>query len=106
MSVVGIRARWALEFCTANGYRIAASVCCTSKNALSTEKGAQVAEQPELAHAVAVRANMRSILVAMMKSFSCSPLIFWVFVESSGGFCGLMLEKAVHCLGILHYSWA
>jgi hypothetical protein len=31
---------------------------------------------------------------------------FWVFVESSGGFCGLMLEKAVHCLGILHYSWA
>jgi hypothetical protein len=31
-----------------------------------------------------------------------------VFVESSGQFCGLMLEKAVHCLGILHYgcAWA
>ena len=28
-------------------------------------------------HAVAVRANMRSILVAMMKSFSCSPWIFF-----------------------------
>jgi hypothetical protein len=29
-----------------------------------------------------------------------------VFVESSGRFLGLMLEKAVHCLGILHYGWA
>jgi hypothetical protein len=29
-----------------------------------------------------------------------------VFVESSGQFCGLMLEKAVHCLGILHYGCA
>jgi hypothetical protein len=45
---------------------------------LGTEKGAQVAGQPELVHAVTVRANMRSILVAMMKSFSCSPLIFLV----------------------------
>jgi hypothetical protein len=53
-----------------NGYRIAASVCWTSKNALGTEKGAQIPGQPELVHAVAVRANMRSILVAMMKSFS------------------------------------
>ena len=33
-------------------------------------------------HAVAVRANMRSILVAMMKSFSCSPLIFLVCRET------------------------
>src|ERR1700687_589372 len=65
-----------------NGYRIAASVCWTSKNALGTEKGAQVAGQPELVHAVAVRANMRSILVAMMKSFSCSPLIFLVCRET------------------------
>jgi hypothetical protein len=64
------------------GYRIAASVCCTSKNTLGTEKGAQVAGQPELVHAVAVRANMRSILVAMMKSFSCSPLIFLVCRET------------------------
>ena len=29
-----------------------------------------------------VRANMRSILVAMMKSFSCSPLIFLVCSET------------------------
>ncbi len=56
--------------------------CCASKNALGTEKGAQVAGQPELVHAVAVRANMRSILVAMMKSFSCSPLIFLVCRET------------------------
>jgi hypothetical protein len=33
-------------------------------------------------HAVAVPANMRSILVAMMKSFSCSPLIFLVCKET------------------------
>ena len=33
-------------------------------------------------HAVAVRANMRSILVAMMKSFSCSPRIFLVCRET------------------------
>ena len=32
-------------------------------------------------YAVAVRANMRSILVAVMKSFSCSPLIFLVCKE-------------------------
>jgi hypothetical protein len=36
----------------------------------------------ELVHAVAVRANIRSILVAMMKSFSCSPLIFFVCRET------------------------
>src|SRR6266851_3972611 len=35
-----------------------------------------------LVHAAAVRANMRSILVAMMKSFSCSPLIFLVCRET------------------------
>src|SRR5207342_2154848 len=29
-----------------------------------------------------------------------------VFVESSGRFWSLMCEKAVHCLGILHYGWA
>jgi quinol monooxygenase YgiN len=29
-----------------------------------------------------------------------------VFVESSGLFFGLMLEKTVHCLGILHYGCA
>jgi hypothetical protein len=29
-----------------------------------------------------------------------------VFVESSGRFWGLMLEKAVHCSGLLHYGWA
>src|SRR5713226_8345620 len=46
------------------------------------KKGAQVAGRPELVHAVAVRANMRSILVAMMKSFSCSPLIFLVCRET------------------------
>ena len=33
-------------------------------------------------HAVAMRTNMRSILVAMMKSFSCSPLIFLVCSET------------------------
>jgi hypothetical protein len=36
----------------------------------------------ELVYAVAVRANMRSILVAMMKSFSCSPLILLVCRET------------------------
>ena len=46
------------------------------------KKVAQVAVQPELVHAVAVRANMRSILVAMMKSFLCSPLIFLVCRET------------------------
>ena len=45
-------------------------------------KGVQVAGQRELVHAAAVRANMRSILVAMMKSFSCSPLIFLVGRET------------------------
>ena len=63
-------------------YRIAASVCCTSKNALGTEKAAQVAGPVELVHPAAVRVNMRSILVAMMKSFSCSPLIFLVCSET------------------------
>jgi hypothetical protein len=29
-----------------------------------------------------------------------------VFVDVSGRFWGLMLEKAVHCLGFLHYGWA
>jgi hypothetical protein len=29
-----------------------------------------------------------------------------VFVESSGRFWSLMREKAVHCLGLLHYGWA
>jgi hypothetical protein len=33
-------------------------------------------------------------------------LILGVFVESSGRFWSLMREKAVHCLGILHYGWA
>jgi hypothetical protein len=33
------------------------------------------------------------------------PKNFWVFVESSGRFWGLKPEKAVHCLGILHYGW-
>jgi len=32
--------------------------------------------------------------------------LLWVFVESSGRFWSLMREKAVHCLGILHYGWA
>jgi hypothetical protein len=63
-------------------YRIAASVCCTSKNALGTEKAVQVAGPIEHVHPAAVRANMRSILVAMMKSFSCSPLIFLVCSET------------------------
>ena len=45
-------------------------------------KAVQVAGQRELVHAAAVRANMRSILVAMMKSFSCSPLIFLVCRET------------------------
>ena len=51
-------------------------------HATMPRKRAQVAGQPELVHAVAVRANMRSILVAMMKSFSCSPLIFLVCRET------------------------
>jgi len=49
----------------------------SSTNAL--EKKLQ--ENHKLVHAVAVRANMRSILVAMMKSFSCSPWIFLVCRE-------------------------
>jgi len=36
-------------------YRIAASVCCTSKNALGIEKAVQIAGQVELAHTAAVR---------------------------------------------------
>ena len=42
---------------------------------LCTEKALQIAGQVEPVHAADVRANMRSILVAMMKSFSCSPLL-------------------------------
>jgi hypothetical protein len=38
-------------------YRIAASVCCTSKNALGSEKAVQVAGPVELVHPAAVRAN-------------------------------------------------
>ena len=33
-------------------------------------------------HAVVLRANIRSIFAAMMKSFSCSPLIFLVCRET------------------------
>ena len=44
--------------------------------------GGPVAGHAELVHPAAVRANMRSILVAMMKSFSCSPLIFLVWSET------------------------
>ena len=51
------------------------------KHVLYVEKGTQVAGQQELVHAVAMRTNMRSILVAMMKSFSCNPLIFLVCRE-------------------------
>ena len=47
-----------------------------------TEEALQVAAQVELVHPAAMRANMRSILVAMMKSFSCSPLIFLVRRET------------------------
>jgi hypothetical protein len=59
-----------------------ASLHQSSKNALGTEKGRKLQDNQELVHAVAVRANMRSILVAMMKSFSCSPLIFSVCRET------------------------
>ena len=38
------------------------------------KKGRKVQDNQSLVHAVAVRTNMQSILVAMMKSFSCSPL--------------------------------
>jgi hypothetical protein len=38
--------------------------------------------KPKLVHSVAMRPNMPSILVAMMKSFSCSPLIFLVCRET------------------------
>ena len=63
-------------------HRVAASIWRISKNALGTEKVVQVAGQVELVHPAAVRANIRSILVAMMKSFSCSPLIFLVCSET------------------------
>jgi Na+-transporting NADH:ubiquinone oxidoreductase subunit NqrB len=43
---------------------------------------AQVAGQPKLVHAVTVRTKIWSTLVAMMKSFSCSPLIFLVCRET------------------------
>ena len=42
----------------------------------------EIAVQLQLVHATVMRANMRSILVAMMKSFSCSPLIFLVCSET------------------------
>jgi hypothetical protein len=64
-----------------NGYPIAV-LLHVQERVLGAEKGTQVAGKPELVHAVAVRANMRSILVAMMKSFSCSPLIFLVCRET------------------------
>src|SRR6267154_5713391 len=48
----------------------------------SAPKKGRKLQDDELVHAVAVRANMRSILVAMMKSFSCSPLIFLVCRET------------------------
>src|SRR5262249_25122320 len=38
--------------------------------------------RPFDSHAVVLRANIRSILAAMMKSFSCSPLIFLVCRET------------------------
>jgi hypothetical protein len=41
-----------------------------------------------------------------MRTFLSSLKSFRVFVESSGRFWGLMLEKAVHGIGILHYGWA
>jgi hypothetical protein len=55
---------------------------CTSKNTVGNEKAAHVTRQAELIQPAAVRANMRSILVAMMKSFSCNPLIFLVCSET------------------------
>ena len=48
----------------------------------NTSSGRASCGKPDLVHAVAVRANMRSILVAMMKSFSCNPLIFLVCKET------------------------
>ena len=52
------------------------------KRTPSAPKKGRKLQDDELVHAVAVRANMRSILVAMMKSFSCSPLIFLVCRET------------------------
>ena len=43
------------------------------------------AGQPRPGHTFAARVYMRSILVAMMKSFSCSPLIFLVCRETPPG---------------------
>ena len=71
------------------GYRIAAflrllhiELVIRPPSHRKTASSAQVAGQVELVHPAAVRANMRSILVAMMKSFSCSPLIFLVCSET------------------------
>ena len=60
--------------------------------------------------------KFRTILASQLRFFipnnphekkeATKASFFWVFVESSGRFWGLMLEKAVHCLGILHYGWA
>ena len=58
------------------------AACWCHRRVLGTEKVVQVAGQVELVHPAAVRANIRSILVAMMKSFSCSPLIFLVCSET------------------------
>src|SRR6516225_11287818 len=64
------------------------SVGAAAKKDLSTSRGSfrtnsvYVCDQTELVHAAAARANIRSILVAMMKSFSCSPLIFLVCRET------------------------
>jgi hypothetical protein len=53
-----------------------------SANALGTEKRRKLLQVSKLVQAGAMRANMRSILVAMMKSFSCNPLIFLVCRET------------------------
>jgi hypothetical protein len=53
-----------------------------SANVLEPKNRRKLLQVSEFAHAGAVRANMRSILVAMMKSFSCSPLIFLVCRET------------------------
>lgn len=57
------------------------SLLLVEERARRRKKGRKL-QDDELVHAVAVRANMRSILVAKMKSFSCSPLIFLVCRET------------------------
>jgi hypothetical protein len=54
------------------------SAACKRHDGRTSESGCKLQDNQNSIHAVAVRANMRSILVAMMKSFSCSPLIFLV----------------------------